>query len=144
MQFILCKMYFFPIIQDIAARGLDMPKVDCVVQYTGPISTRDYVHRIGRTARAGCSGTATIFLTPSEVEFVRMLESRRIRIKQQNMNDILDKLLGPLSKHNSVQAAAIALQNDFENLVLENRQLGAKAYKGKCFVTHEIIIFTIF
>ncbi|KAG5342567.1 Y8611 helicase, partial [Acromyrmex charruanus] len=115
---------------DVAARGLDMPKVDCVVQYTGPISARDYVHRIGRTARAGCSGTATIFLTPSEIEFVRMLESRRIRIKQQDMNDVLDKLLGPLSKHNSVQAAAVALQNDFEDLVLENRQLGAKACKA--------------
>ncbi|KAL0113247.1 hypothetical protein PUN28_012416 [Cardiocondyla obscurior] len=115
---------------DVAARGLDMPKVDCVVQYTGPISARDYVHRIGRTARAGCSGTATIFLTPSEIEFVRMLESRRIRIKQQDMNDILDKLLGPFCKHNSVQAAAIALQNDFENLLLEDRQLGAKACKA--------------
>ncbi|KAG5322246.1 Y8611 helicase, partial [Pseudoatta argentina] len=115
---------------DVAARGLDMPKVDCVVQYTGPISARDYVHRIGRTARAGCSGTATIFLTPSEIEFVQMLESRRIRIKQQDMNDVLDKLLGPLSKHNSVQAAAVALQNDFEDLLLENRQLGAKACKA--------------
>lgn len=109
-----------------------MPKVDCVVQYTGPISARDYVHRIGRTARAGCSGVSTIFLTPPEIEFVRMLESRRIRIKQQDMNDVLDKLLGPLSKHNSVQAAAVALQNDFENLVLEDKQLGAKACKGKC------------
>ncbi|XP_012214614.2 ATP-dependent DNA helicase DDX31 [Linepithema humile] len=115
---------------DVAARGLDMPKVDCVVQYTGPISARDYVHRIGRTARAGCSGTATIFLTPPEIEFVRMLESRRIRIKQQDMNDILDKLLGPFSKHNSVQATATALQNDFENLVLENKQLGEKACKA--------------
>ncbi|XP_011637904.1 probable ATP-dependent RNA helicase DDX31 [Pogonomyrmex barbatus] len=115
---------------DVAARGLDMPKVDYVIQYTGPISARDYVHRIGRTARAGCSGTATIFLTPSEIEFVRMLESRRIRIKQQDMNDVLDKLLGPLSKHNSVQAAAVALQNDFEDLVLENQQLGAKACKA--------------
>lgn len=109
-----------------------MPKVNCVVQYTGPISARDYVHRIGRTARAGCSGMATIFLTPSEIEFVRMLESRRIRIEQQDMNGVLDKLLGPFSKHNSVQAAAIALQNDFEDLVLENKQLGAKACKGKC------------
>ncbi|XP_050459309.1 probable ATP-dependent RNA helicase CG8611 [Cataglyphis hispanica] len=115
---------------DVAARGLDMPKVDCVVQYTGPISARDYVHRIGRTARAGCSGVSTIFLTPPEIEFVRMLESRRIRIKQQDMNDVLDKLLGPLSKHNSVQAAAVALQNDFENLVLEDKQLGAKACKA--------------
>lgn len=107
-----------------------MPKVDCVVQYTGPISARDYVHRIGRTARAGCSGTATIFLTPPEIEFVRMLESRRIRIKQQDMNDVLDKLLGPFSRHNSVQAAATALQNDFENLVLESKQLGEKACRG--------------
>lgn len=123
--------YLFLIIQDVAARGLDMPKVDCVIQYTGPISARDYVHRIGRTARAGCTGTATIFLTPPEIEFVRMLESKRIRIKQEDMNDILDKLLGPLSKHNSVQAAAIALQNNFENLVLENRQLNKKACKGK-------------
>lgn len=115
---------------DVAARGLDMPKVDCVVQYTGPISARDYVHRIGRTARAGSSGAATIFLTPPEIEFVRMLESRRIRIKQQDMNDVLDKLLGPLSKHNSVQAAAVALQNNFENLILEDKQLGAKACKA--------------
>ncbi|XP_014476657.1 PREDICTED: probable ATP-dependent RNA helicase DDX31 [Dinoponera quadriceps] len=115
---------------DVAARGLDMPKVDCVVQYTGPISARDYVHRIGRTARAGSSGTATIFLTPSEIEFVRMLESRRIRIKQEDMNDVLDKLVGPLSRHNSIQAAATALQNDFENLILENRQLSMKACKA--------------
>jgi len=107
-----------------------MPKVDCVVQYTGPTSARDYVHRIGRTARAGCSGTATIFLTPPEIEFVRMLESRRIRIEQRDMNVVLDKLLGPLSKHNSVQAAAVALQNDFENLLLDNQRLKERACKG--------------
>jgi len=132
--------FLLSIIQDVAARGLDMPKVDCVVQYTGPISARDYVHRIGRTARAGCSGTATIFLTPSEIEFVRMLESRRIRIKQQDMNDVLDKLLGPFSKHNSVQAAATALQNDFENLALENKQLGQKACKGVYHILHDNIM----
>ncbi|EZA50827.1 probable ATP-dependent RNA helicase CG8611 [Ooceraea biroi] len=115
---------------DVAARGLDMPKVDCVIQYTGPISARDHVHRIGRTARAGCSGTATIFLTPPEIEFVRMLESRRIRIQQQDMNNVLDKLLGPLSKYSSVQAAAVALQNDFENLVVEDQHLREQACKA--------------
>lgn len=108
-----------------------MPKVDCVVQYTGPISARDYVHRIGRTARAGCSGKSTIFLTPPEIDFVRLLESRRIRIKQEDMNDVLDKLLILFPKHNSVQEAATALQNDFENLVLENQQFNKKACKGK-------------
>lgn len=108
-----------------------MPKVDSVVQYTGPLSARDYVHRIGRTARAGSSGTATIFLTPPEIEFVRMLESRRIRIKQDNMNDVLEKLLGHLSKYRSTEAAAIALQNEFENLVIENKKLHEKACKGE-------------
>ncbi|CAL7947798.1 unnamed protein product [Xylocopa violacea] len=115
---------------DVAARGLDLPKVDCVIQYTGPTSARDYVHRIGRTARAGSSGSATIFLTPPEIEFVRMLESRRIRIKQENMDDVLDKLLGPLSKHSSAHNAAIALQNEFESMVVEDAKLREKACKG--------------
>ena len=107
-----------------------MPQVDTVVQYTGPLSARDYVHRIGRTARAGTSGVSTIFLTPPEIDFIRMLESRRIRIKQEDMNDVLDKLVGPFSKHNSVQATAIALQNEFETLVLNNKQFHSKACKG--------------
>lgn len=121
-------------LQDVAARGLDLPKVNGVIQYTGPTTLRDYVHRIGRTARAGSSGSAVIFLTPPEVEFVRMLESRRIRISQEDMDDILSKLMGPLSKHNSPHQAAIALQNDFEELLLENKKLHAMACKGKiCF-----------
>lgn len=124
--------------QDVAARGLDMPKVDTVIQYTGPLSARDYVHRIGRTARAGSAGTAIIFLTPPEIEFIRMLESRRIRIKQENMDDILDKLIGPLSRQNTVQAAATDLQNKFENLVIDSKKFHDKACRGKIFT---LIIF---
>ena len=120
--------------QDVAARGLDLPKVNNVIQYTGPTSTRDYVHRIGRTARAGSSGSSVIFLTPPEVQFVRVLESRKLRIKQEDMDDVLSKLLVPLSTHNTVQAAAIALQNDFEELVLEDKKLHAKACKGEFFL----------
>lgn len=104
--------------------------MDTVVQYTGPLSARDYVHRIGRTARAGSSGTAVTFLTPSEVEFVRMLESRRVRIKQEDMDAILDNLVGPLTKHRNVQEAATALQNEFESLVMEDKQLYSMACKG--------------
>lgn len=102
-----------------------------MIQYTGPTSARDYVHRIGRTARAGSSGSATIFLTPPEIEFVRMLESRRIRIRQEIMDDILNNLLTPLSKHSSVHNAAIGLQNEFETMVLEDTKLRERACKGK-------------
>ncbi|XP_053596514.1 probable ATP-dependent RNA helicase CG8611 [Microplitis demolitor] len=115
---------------DVAARGLDLPKVDSVIQYTGPLSARDYVHRIGRTARAGTAGTAIIFLTPPEIEFVRMLESRKIRIKQEDMDDILLRLMGPLSRQNTVQEAATNLQNKFENFVLNDSKLHAAACKA--------------
>lgn len=65
--------------QDVTARGIDVPMVDLVVQFSSPHKIADYVHRVGRTARAGRSGRATLFLSPNEVEFIRTLESKRIR-----------------------------------------------------------------
>lgn len=52
---------------DIAARGLDISHVAHVINYDLPQDPADYIHRIGRTARAGRSGTAMSFVTPEEV-----------------------------------------------------------------------------
>lgn len=56
-----------------------MPMVDLVIQYSPPHRIADYVHRVGRTARAGRSGRAVLFLAPNETDFIRTLEDKRIR-----------------------------------------------------------------
>ena len=49
---------------DVAARGLDIPHIEHVINYDLPQCAEDYVHRIGRTARAGATGSALSFITP--------------------------------------------------------------------------------
>ncbi|TCT01939.1 DEAD/DEAH box helicase [Paralcaligenes ureilyticus] len=59
---------------DVAARGLDMPGVPCVINYDLPYNAEDYVHRIGRTARAGASGEAIAFYAPDEERYLFDIE----------------------------------------------------------------------
>ncbi len=59
---------------DVAARGLDIPDVSHVFNFDVPISPEDYVHRVGRTGRAGKEGFAAMIVTPSDMEGVRAIE----------------------------------------------------------------------
>jgi len=54
---------------DVAARGIDIPSVEHVINYDLPMMDEDYIHRIGRTGRNGASGNALSFVTPSEQSF---------------------------------------------------------------------------
>ena len=64
---------------DVAARGLDIPRVDWIVQYDPPDDPREYIHRVGRTARGeGGSGHALLLLRPEELGFLEYLREAKV------------------------------------------------------------------
>jgi ATP-dependent RNA helicase DDX18/HAS1 len=67
---------------DVAARGLDIPRVDYIVQYDPPDDPRDYIHRVGRTARAGKVGKSLLFLMESELGFLRYLKEAKVPLNE--------------------------------------------------------------
>ncbi|KIY03086.1 ATP-dependent RNA helicase HAS1 [Fonsecaea multimorphosa CBS 102226] len=88
---------------DVAARGLDIPAVDWIVQFDPPDDPRDYIHRVGRTARgANGKGRSLMFLQPSEVGFLSHLKEARVPVvefdfpakKMVNIQSQLEKLIG--------------------------------------------------
>ena len=64
---------------DVAARGLNFPSLDWIVQYDPPCETKDYVHRAGRCSRAGKAGHALLFLLPSERQYIEVLQLRGLK-----------------------------------------------------------------
>jgi ATP-dependent RNA helicase DeaD len=58
---------------DVAARGLDVPRISHVINYDIPHDTETYVHRIGRTGRAGRKGEAILFVTPREKRLLQVI-----------------------------------------------------------------------
>lgn len=64
----LSNTIYVQVATDVAARGLDIPDVEVVINYSFPLTTEDYVHRIGRTGRAGKKGVAhTFFMQQNKV-----------------------------------------------------------------------------
>ncbi len=71
---------------DVAARGLDIPDVSHVINYSIPQNPDGYIHRIGRTGRAGKSGIAITFVTPREYKQLRLIEkSARTKISKAKL-----------------------------------------------------------
>lgn len=64
----------FLVATDVAARGIDVEGVTHVFNYDIPHDVESYIHRIGRTGRAGQSGVAITFVTPKDQEYLRLLE----------------------------------------------------------------------
>ena len=87
---------------DVAARGLDIPRVDWIVQYDPPDDPRDYIHRVGRTARAGKVGKSLLFLLESELGFLRYLKQSKVPLNEYSF---------PVDKVANVQSQVISSSN---------------------------------
>ncbi|XP_075512884.1 DEAD-box ATP-dependent RNA helicase 17 isoform X3 [Primulina tabacum] len=81
---------------DVSARGLDFPKVRCIIQYDSPGEATEYVHRVGRTARLGEKGDSLLFLQPVEVDYLKDLEKHGVMLTEHP----LLKLLGSFPLYN--------------------------------------------
>jgi len=68
---------------DVAARGLDIPLVDWIVQFDPPDDPKEYIHRVGRTARGeGGTGHALLILRPEELGFLRYLKQAKVPLNE--------------------------------------------------------------
>ncbi|KAJ3811191.1 P-loop containing nucleoside triphosphate hydrolase protein [Lentinula aff. lateritia] len=136
----------------VASRGLDLPLVWSVIQYDLPTEggATEYVHRVGRTARAGKGGEAWSFVSPSEVAWVQWVQgnmrSDSSESEKQNISlipvtpeSVLK--LGFGGKGNEYEERATQVQLSFERWVLrskENAILARKAFMShmRAYATH--------
>ncbi|POS85672.1 DEAD-domain-containing protein [Erysiphe pulchra] len=100
---------------DVAARGLDIPDVDWIIQFDPPDDPRDYIHRVGRTARgSNGKGRSLLFLQPSEVGFLVHLKNARVPIVEFEF---------PAKK-------IVNVQSQLEKLIAQNYYLNKSAKDG--------------
>ncbi|XP_029461206.1 ATP-dependent RNA helicase DDX18 isoform X2 [Rhinatrema bivittatum] len=100
---------------DVAARGLDIPEIDWIVQYDPPDDPKEYIHRVGRTARGiNGRGHALLILRPEELGFLRFLKQARVPLSEfefswSKISDIQSQLEKLIEKnyylHKSAQEA---------------------------------------
>jgi ATP-dependent RNA helicase DDX55/SPB4 len=105
---------------DVAARGLDIPAVDLVVQIDPPSDPKVFLHRCGRAGRAGRKGLSVIFLQPGrEEDYISFLEVRKTPIEKLSDPDIL-----------VTDEDAASVTSKFRGIVLRDRAHHDKAQKA--------------
>lgn len=96
---------------DVAARGLDIPSVDLVLNFDLPPDSKTYVHRVGRTARAGKSGVAISVVTQYDVEIFQRIE-RALGKKLDEHESVREEVMVFADKVSEAQRVAIRQLKD--------------------------------
>lgn len=138
---------------DVAARGLDLPHVDWILQYDPPCDITDYAHRAGRTARKGLGGSSLLFLLPTEAPFIPLLHSHSLHPEALSLQSLFSTVSNyiPGSKKfkNVDELAAVILQRRLELVVLGNKILlsaGQQAFRSfvRAYASHSAELKGIF
>jgi ATP-dependent RNA helicase DDX18/HAS1 len=100
---------------DVAARGLDIPSVDWIIQFDPPDEPKEYIHRVGRTARGvDGKGKALLFLLPQEMNFLRHLKAAKV----------------PCNEYEFPEKKVARVQPQLEKLIATNYALNRSAKDG--------------
>ncbi|MCK5189832.1 MAG: DbpA RNA binding domain-containing protein, partial [Methylococcales bacterium] len=110
---------------DVAARGLDVDRISHVINYDIPNETEAYVHRIGRTGRAGRTGEAILFVTPREQHWIRRIEKatrQKIKMMELPSTDMINDKRVARFKQNITDALAREGLEFYQTLIEEFQQ----------------------
>ncbi|CAL1408155.1 unnamed protein product [Linum trigynum] len=125
---------------DVASRGLDFPKVRCIIQYDSPGDATEYVHRVGRTARLGEKGDSILFMQPVEVDYLKELETHGVSLTEYPIVKILDSFPlygqtprgGKKSVFLDLHPWLLALQRALESFVTTEPKVNILAQNAFC------------